>query len=92
MPECRESYPEAVPLGRGRTVNCVLLPRRVEGGQQHLIQVTGNRQQPVTQQFAELGLLLGGGARVTSLRKLGRQAFLLSGGQLRQFRLRPRAP
>jgi len=24
LPECRETYPEAVPLGRGRTVNCVL--------------------------------------------------------------------
>ncbi|MEK6244759.1 MAG: dipeptide ABC transporter ATP-binding protein [Pseudomonadota bacterium] len=24
MPECREAYPEAVKLGRGRTVNCIL--------------------------------------------------------------------
>ncbi len=24
MPECREAYPEAVRLGRGRTVNCIL--------------------------------------------------------------------
>jgi len=24
MPECRETYPEAVPLGRGRSVSCVL--------------------------------------------------------------------